>query len=299
MADLLSPPTDPRQLRQMVIERTGPIVMPGCFDALGARLIELAGFDAVYMTGFGTAASLLGRPDIGLLGGAEMIDNARRIAAAVNVPVLADADTGYGNAINVIHTVRQYEQAGVAAIHLEDQVHPKRCGHMDGKEVVPADEFAAKVRAATEARTSDNFLIVARTDAKAPHGLDEARRRADLALEAGADVLFIEALQTPDEIQTVADTYRGTPLLFNWVEGGKTPQLTYSELSELGYAIVIMPITTLLAATGAITTILDQVKAEGTPADVADKIEVPLPEFADFTEMVGLPEVLDLQHRFA
>ncbi len=280
-------------------EGNGPIVMPGCYDALGARLIELAGFDGVYMTGFGTAASLLGRPDVGLLGGAEMIDNARRIAAAVNLPVLADADTGYGNAINVIHTVRQYEQAGVAAIHLEDQIHPKRCGHMDGKEVVAANEFAAKIRAATEARASDDFLIVARTDAKAPHGMDEARRRADMALKAGADVLFIEALQTPDEIQTVADAYRGTPLLFNWVEGGKTPQLNYSELTELGFAIVIMPITTLLAATGAMTAVLEQLKAEGTPADVADKIEVPLPEFSDFTDMVGLPEVLDLQHRFA
>ncbi len=283
----------------MVSAGDGPIVMPGCFDALGARLIELAGFDAVYMTGFGTAASLLGRPDVGLLGGAEMIDNARRIAAAVDVPVLADADTGYGNAINVIHSVRQYEQAGVAAIHLEDQIHPKRCGHMDGKEVVPADEFAAKIRAAVEARVSDDFLIVARTDAKAPHGMDEARKRADMALEAGADVLFIEALQTPDEIQTVADAYRGTPLLFNWVEGGKTPQLNYSELTELGFAIVIMPITTLLAATGAMTAVLQQVKADGTPADIADTVEVSLPEFGDFTEMVGLPEVLDLQHRFA
>lgn len=273
--------------------------MPGCYDPLGARLIELAGFDAVYMTGFGTAASLLGRPDVGLLGGAEMIDNARRIAAAVNVPVLADADTGYGNAINIIHTVRQYEQAGVAAIHLEDQVHPKRCGHMDGKEVVAADEFAAKIRAATQARSSNSFLIVARTDAKAPHGMDEARRRADMALEAGADVLFIEALQTPDEIETVADAYRGTPLLFNWVEGGKTPKLTYSELTELGFAIVIMPITTLLAATGAMTTVLDQIRADGTPADIADKIEVALPEFSDFTETIGLPEILDLQHRFA
>lgn len=298
MADLLSPRTPSHRLRNLIDEQQagarGPVLLPGCYDALGARLIERAGFDAVYMTGFGTAAALLGRPDIGLLGLAEMADNARRIAAAVSIPVLSDADTGYGNAINVVHTVQTFERAGVSAIHLEDQVNPKRCGHMEGKEVVPVAEFAAKVRAAVDARTSDDFLIVARTDARAPLGLDEARRRADAAIEAGADVLFIEALQTADEIQAVADEHRATPLLFNWVEGGKSPSLTYDELAELGFALVIMPITTLLAATGAMVSTLARVKADGTPAQAQDE----LPAFADFTDLIGLPEILDLQQRY-
>ncbi len=272
----------------------GPVLLPGCYDALGARLIEQAGFDGVYMTGFGTAASLLGRPDIGLLGLAEMVDNARRIAAAVDVPLVADADTGYGNPINVVHTVQQYERAGVAAIHLEDQVLPKRCGHMEGKEVVPIAEFAAKIRAAVDARASDDFLIIARTDARAPLGLDEARRRADAAVEAGADVLFIEALQTRDEIELIVAEYGDTPLLHNWVEGGKSPSLSFAELAELGFALVIMPITVLLAATGAIRSTLAAVKAAGTPIDV----EATLPSFADFTDLIGLDEITGLQHRY-
>lgn len=276
-------------------ETTGPVILPGCYDALGARLIEQAGFDAVYMTGFGTAAALLGRPDVGLLGLAEMVDNAGRIAAAVSVPLLSDADTGYGNAVNVIHTVRSFEQAGVSAIHLEDQVSPKRCGHMEGKEVVPVNEFEAKIRAAVDARSSDEFMIVARTDARAPLGLDEARRRADAALDAGADVLFIEALQNPDEVGAVADEYRHVPLLYNWVEGGKSPSLTIDDLTELGFALVIMPITTLLAATGAVMATLARVRADGTPVGV----ESELPAFADFTATIGLDEITELQGRYA
>jgi len=294
MADLLSTPAPAARLRSLIEADDGPVLLPGCYDALGARLIEQAGFDGVYMTGFGTVASLLGRPDVGLLGLAEMADNARRIAAAVTVPVVADADTGYGNPINVVHTVRSFERAGVAAIHLEDQVTPKRCGHMDGKEVVPVAEFAAKIRAAVEARSSADFLIIARTDARAPLGLDEARRRADAAVEAGADVLFVEALQTRDEIEAVANEYQGVPLLYNWVEGGKSPSLTHRELAELGFSVVIMPITVLLAAVGAIRSTLDGVKAAGTPAEV----ESSLPSFDDFTELIGLSEINELHARY-
>lgn len=294
MADLLSPSAPSDGIRRAIEADGAPLLLPGCYDALGARLIEQAGFDGVYMTGFGTAASLLGRPDIGLLGLAEMVDNARRIAAAVAVPVVADADTGYGNPVNVVHTVRSYERAGVAAIHLEDQVLPKRCGHMEGKEVVPIAEFAAKIRAAVEARSSVDFVIIARTDARAPLGLDEARRRADAALEAGADVLFIEALRTRDELSAIAAEYRDTPLLHNWVEGGKSPALTYSELTELGFSLVIMPITVLLAAVGAIRATLNGVKAAGTPIDV----EASLPSFDDFTDLIGLSEITDLQSRY-
>ncbi len=294
MADLLSSPAPPDRLRALMEAGGGPVLLPGCSDALGARLIEQAGFDAVYMTGFGTAATLLGRPDVGLLGLAEMVDNARRIAAAVSVPVVADADTGYGNPVNVVHTVRSYERAGVAAIHLEDQVMPKRCGHMEGKEVVPAAEFAAKIRAAVDARQSDDFLIIARTDARAPLGLDEARRRADAAVEAGADVLFVEALRSRDEIEAVASEYRHTPLLHNWVEGGRPPALTYAELAELGFSLVIMPITILLAAVGAISATLAGVKAAGTPVE----IEPSLPSFNDFTDLIGLSEITELQGRY-
>ncbi len=182
----------------------------------------------------------------------------------------------------------------MAAIHLEDQVTPKRCGHMEGKEVVPLADFAAKIRAAVDARASDDFLIIARTDARAPLGLDEARRRADAAVEAGADVLFIEALQSRDEIELVATDYREVPLLYNWVEGGKSPALTHAELTELGFALVIMPITVLLAAVGAIRSALAAVKADGSPVT----IEPELPTFADFTDLIGLPEVNELQHRY-
>lgn len=294
MADLLSSPQGSGRLRSLIEGDERPVVLPGCYDALGARLIEQAGFRGVYMTGFGTAASLLGRPDIGLLGLSEMADNARRITAAVDVPVIADADTGYGNPINVIHTVRTFEQAGVSAIHIEDQVAPKRCGHMEGKEVVPIEEFAAKIRAAVDARQSDDFLIIARTDARAPLGLDEARRRADAAVDAGADMLFIEALQNRDEIQRICIEYRETPLLYNWVEGGKSPSLNHAELTVLGFAAVILPITTLLASTAAVQATLARVWADGSPA----KVEADLPTFNDFVETIGLPEITDLQDRY-
>ncbi|MHB1447384.1 MAG: isocitrate lyase/PEP mutase family protein [Acidimicrobiales bacterium] len=189
MAGLLEAPSGPRQLRKLLADG-GTVVAPGAYDALSARLIEEAGFQAVYMTGFGSAASLIGRPDIGLLSGSEMIDNARRIAGCVAVPVIADADTGYGNPINVIRTVRDYERAGVAGIHLEDQVMPKRCGHLSGKVLVPAGDMVAKVRAAVAARTDPDFVIIARTDARAVEGLDAALGRAALYLEAGADMLL-------------------------------------------------------------------------------------------------------------
>src|SRR6201986_161813 len=168
------------------------VLAPGCYDALGARLIEEAGFPAAYMSGFSSAASHLGRPDIGLMALAAMVDNARRIASAVEIPVIADADTGFGNSINVIRTVREYEAAGVAAIHIEDQVMPKKCGHMSGKQVVPAEEMAAKVSAAVAARRSPDFLIIARTDARAVEGLESALARARRYREAGADALFVE-----------------------------------------------------------------------------------------------------------
>lgn len=299
MADLLrSRPCGPTALRSLIdtaVTDRKPLVLPGCYDALGARLIEQAGFEGVYMTGFGTTASLLGRPDVGLLGLSEMVDNARRISAAVDVPVLADADTGYGNQINVIRTVQEYERAGVGGIHIEDQVLPKKCGHMENKQVVSSDQMVAKIAAAVAARQDDDFVVIARTDARAPHGLDEAIDRARRCHEAGADVLFVEALQGEEEIEIVAREFAGVPLLFNWAEGGKTPPLNYARITELGFAIVIMPIGTLLAATRAMQQFLARLKSDGTPADFVDE----LISFGGFTDLVGLPEITALEQRFS
>lgn len=295
MADLLGPPSSgPAGLRAL-LERPEPLLLPGCYDALGARLIEQAGFDAVYMTGFGSSASLLGRPDVGLLGLAEMIDNARRIVSATSLPVIADADTGYGNPINVIRTVRAYEQSGVAGLHIEDQVMPKKCGHMEGKAVVPEGEMVAKVEAAVAARTDPDFVIIARTDARAPEGVESALHRARACHEAGADLLFVEALQGVDEIELVAGELSGIPLVFNWAEGGKTPPLEIDEIARLGFAAVIMPISTLLAAAAAMTEVLADIRTRGTPVGVLDR----LPSFAGFNDMIGLSEVTDLEQRFA
>jgi 2,3-dimethylmalate lyase len=207
-----------------LLESGQTIVAPGAFDPLAARLVEEAGFPAVYMTGFGTSAALIGRPDVGLLTMTEMAANAGRIADCVDIPVIADADTGYGNPLNVIRTVGAYEAAGVAGIHVEDQVAPKKCGHMEGKLVIPAPEMAAKIRAAVEARAQPEFVIIARTDARAVEGLERALERARLYREAGADALFIEALVSEAEVEEAARAFPGVPLLFNWAEGGKTPR---------------------------------------------------------------------------
>ena len=264
-----------------------PVLAPGAYDALSARLVERAGFPAVYMTGFGASASLLGRPDVGLLSFDEMAGHARRLAQAVSVPLIADADDGYGNPLNVIRTVREYAAAGVAALHIEDQVAPKRCGHMEGKDVIDAAEMVEKVRAAVEARGENGPLIIARTDARAVEGLDAALERARRYREAGADALFVEAPETEAEIEAVAAAFPDVPLVFNWVDGGKTPQLPLERIRELGYALVIYPVTTLFAAARAV-------------ADVLDRLgEHEVPSFDAFTDMIGLPEMRALEARFA
>jgi 2,3-dimethylmalate lyase len=271
------------------------IVAPGAFDPLAARLVEEAGFPAVYMTGFGSSAALIGRPDVGLLTMTEMAGNAARIAACVDIPVIADADTGYGNPLNVIRTVGVYEAAGVAGIHIEDQVAPKKCGHMDGKLVIPAREMVQKVRAAVEARSQPEFVIIARTDARAVEGLEHAIERARMYRDAGADALFIEAVVTEQEAADVAQAFPDVPLLFNWAEGGKTPPIALDRLAEFGYRIVIFPISTLLAATAGMRRILREISRAGTPAAAMHE----LPTFGEFTDFIGLPQVLDLQLRYA
>ena len=277
-----------------LLESGQTIVAPGAFDPLAARLVEEAGFPAVYMTGFGTSAALIGRPDVGLLTMTEMAGNAGRIAACVDIPVIADADTGYGNPLNVIRTVGAYEAAGVAGIHIEDQVAPKKCGHMEGKQVIGAQEMAEKVRAAVDARAQPEFVIIARTDARAVEGLEAAIERGRLYRDAGADVLFIEAVVSEAEAEEVARAFPGVPLLFNWAEGGKTPPIGLERLTQLGYRIVIFPISTLLAATAAMRRILREIAETGTPAALMGE----LPSFGEFLDFIGLPEVRDVEQRY-
>lgn len=283
----------PARLRGL-LDRGRPLVLPGAYDALSARLVEAAGFDGVYMTGFGVAASTLGRPDVGLLGGAEMADEAGRVAAAVSVPVVADADTGYGNAINVIRTIHDYERAGVAGLHLEDQLLPKRCGHLDGKQVIPLEDMVAKVRAAVDARRDPDLVLIARTDARAVEGLDRAIERARAYADAGADLLFVEAVRDEAEAELVSKELAGHRLLYNWAEGGRSPLLSYDRLTELGYAMVLAPISTLLSATGAIRRTLDQLRRAASPAAYIDQ----LPSQESFLEAVGYGEIQDLENRY-
>lgn len=295
MGKFIASAANPGARLRELLSRSEPLLAPGAFDALSARLIEEAGFDSVYMTGFGTAASVLGRPDVGLLTMSEMVEHARQISQAVSpLPVIADADTGYGNPISVIRTVQEYELAGVAAIHIEDQVAPKKCGHMAGKEVVPKSDMVNKIKAAVDARNSPDFVIIARTDARAVEGLDAAIERAKSYRDAGADVLFIEAPEGMDEIERVASTFTDIPLLYNWAEGGKTPPLTYDQIAGLGFKIIIFPVGALLSATQAIRSILKSLREERTPIKVMDKM-VPFSEFLDF---IGLPEIRDLEQRY-
>lgn len=294
MADLIQRNAGAGRLREL-LSRPEPVLAPGAYDALSARLVEQAGFEAVYMTGFGTSASLLGRPDIGLLTFSEMVDNARRLVQAVGVPVIADADNGYGNPINVIRTVKEYEAAGVSAIHIEDQVMPKKCGHMEGKEVISASEMVEKVRAAVEARHSEEFVIIARTDARAVEGMDGALERARLYRDAGADMLFVEAPKSEEEVAAVAETFPEVPLLFNWLEGGETPPVPLERLKELGFRMIIFPLSTMLAATRSIREALARIHADGSPISIMEDRLLPFEEFTDF---IGLPEIQDLEERF-
>ena len=247
------------KLRQLL--KQDMIVAPGAYDCITARTIAQAGFSAVYMTGAGTAATL-GYPDYGLVTMSEMADNAGRIAASVDVPVIADADTGYGNELNTTRTIREYERRGVAGLHIEDQGFPKKCGHLDNKVIVPLDEYLAKIRAAAAARTNPDFLIIARTDSRAGLGLEEAICRANAALEAGADMAFVEAPQTMEEIAAVPKLVKG-PCLFNNVWKGKSPDLAFDEARKMGYRLVIVPGMLFKAVIGTCDAVLREMKEQG------------------------------------
>jgi len=283
-----------RRLRELL---AGPdlLVIPGAYDALSARLIAQAGFPAVYMTGFGTAASVLGQPDVGLLTMSEMVSRAAALAAVIgDLPLIADADTGYGNPINVRRTIREYERAGVAGLHIEDQVWPKKCGHMEGKQVIPVDEMVQKIRSAVDARQDPDFVIIARTDANAVNGLEDALLRGQAYREAGADVIFIEAPRSMAELQTIKQTFPDVPLLFNWAESGKTPLLSLDEIRTLGYKLVIFPVSLLFAATYAMLELLEVLKRGETSSPFAESMVT----FSQFTQHVGLPEIQELERHY-
>jgi 2-methylisocitrate lyase-like PEP mutase family enzyme len=255
------------ELRAM-IKRGGMTIAPGAYDCITAKLIADAGFEAVYMTGAGTAAAH-GFPDYGLLTMSEMVTNAGKIAATVDCPVIADADTGYGNELNVVRTVREYARHGVAGIHIEDQVFPKKCGHLDNKEVIPAGDYIAKIRAAADARGNSDFIIIARTDSRAVIGFDEAIMRANAALAAGADVAFVEAPQTMDEVASVPKLVKG-PCLLNVVRRGKTPAVELKQAEEMGYKMAILPTLLFRGVIGCCEELLGEVKKGHFPAPPKD-----------------------------
>lgn len=238
------------------------LIAPGAYDAIGAKLIEQAGFPLVYMTGAGTSASL-GYPDYGLLTMSEMVEKAGILARSVQVPVICDADTGYGNELNMIRTVREFESRGVAGIHIEDQVMPKRCGHLDNKEIESLEKYVSKLRAAVDARQDPDFLIIARTDSRASLGFEEAIRRGNAALEVGADLIFIEAPQTMEEVQAIPRLING-PCLLNVVQGGKTPEINLKDAQSMGFKVAILPGILLRAAVHIFDQVLDSVKKEHT-----------------------------------
>jgi carboxyvinyl-carboxyphosphonate phosphorylmutase len=267
-----------KTLRERLSRKKEILVVPGAFDALSAKLIESIGFEAVYMTGFGTAASIFGVPDIGLLTMSEMVENAKRISDAVNVPVIADADTGYGNHLNVMRTIEEYEKAGVSALHIEDQVSPKKCGHMEGHQLISTDDMVAKIKAAAMSRKDPDLILIARTDAISAIGFDEAIRRGNTYLEAGADVIFVEAPTTVEQMGKVPKLIKG-PVLINVAP--KTPTLHFKEYEKIGFSIAIYPPITITATYAAIKEKLSEFKEKGIVEQGAHS-GVPFDELLDF-----------------
>lgn len=269
------------------------LLAPGAYDGFSARLIEEAGFKVAYRTGAGAAATVLGQPDIGLITMSEMVSHAANIAAAIKIPVISDADTGYGNALNVIRTVHEFERAGVAAIHLEDQVFPKRCGHLEGKRVIPTEEFTAKIRAAANERMNKDFVIIARTDARAVEGVEKTLDRCKYYVEAGADMIFFEAPQSLGEIETVAkELATQVPLLINMVGGlGKTPSVNAKELEQMGYKVVIFPAACMSAAVVKMREALAYIKEKRTEEGFLSPL--------DLFRIVGIDDWMKWEKKYA
>jgi 2-methylisocitrate lyase-like PEP mutase family enzyme len=267
------------------------VVAPGIFELISAKIADRMGFDCLYVTGYGLVASYLGLPDAGLATYTDMLGRVAQIARMTSTPFIADGDTGYGGLLNVQHTVRGYEAAGACGIQLEDQEFPKKCGHMLGRRVIPADDMAAKLRVAVASRRDCDFLVVARTDARTAHGLDEALRRADAYLKAGADVLFVESPESPEEMRKICETFKGVPLLANMVEGGRTPLLDQETLQQIGYRIAIYPALGFLSMGAALERAYTDLKAR-RPANV------PLYDFKKFSELMGFDWVAEFDRKY-
>ena len=282
-----------KSIRKLLQNKSKPLVIPGVYDAIGAKIVEKVGFEAMFQTGYGTSATLLGMPDYGFIGSTETVDNARRICHAVSVPVIVDADTGYGNALSVDKLVRELEASGASGIFLEDQKWPKRCGHMQGKEVIPKDEYAEKLQAAINARSNEDFIIVARTDARATEGLDKAIERGLYYNKIGADVIFIEAPKTIQEMKKIGNAINA-PLVANMIEGGATPISSASQLREMGYKIILYPLSVLFSNTYATLQILKELKRAGT----TKKLEKTMTSFDQFNELVELSKYKKLEKQY-
>lgn len=283
-----------KKLRE-ILARESTVLVPGAYDAFSAKVLKQAGFEVIYMTGSGVTASVIGMPDVGLLTMSEMVQQARNIVNATDLPVICDADTGYGNALNVIRTVREYERAGAAGIHIEDQVAPKKCGHFEGKQVIAAEEMVKKIEAALYAREDDNFLLIARTDARSVIGLDEALRRAHRYAAAGADMIFLESPQTVEELEIIAKELREVPVLVNMVEGGKTPVLPFEELEAMGFKIVLYPTSGIRAVAKTLQDIATHLFAYRNTKAVAEH----LISFEGKNKITGLAGTIDLEKKFS
>jgi 2-methylisocitrate lyase-like PEP mutase family enzyme len=276
------------------IKAPGLITAPGVYDMISARIADRMGFSALYMTGFGAVASYLGLPDAGLATYTDMVGRVNQICTITHTPLIADADTGYGGLLNVAHTMRGYIKAGAAAVQFEDQEFPKKCGHTPGRRVIACEEMVKKIRVAVEARGGDDALIIARTDARTAHGLDEALRRADAYARAGADILFVESPESEHEMEQICARCE-LPLMANMVEGGRTPVLSAQRLEQLGYKIAIFPATGFLAAGSALESVYRTFKREGSSVNAA----VPLYDFTEFTKLMGFQDVWDFDKRHA
>ena len=280
----------PRMLKEM-LEKPEIIVAPGCYDALSARLIEQTGFKAAFMTGFGSSGSVLGEPDYGLMTMTEMVNVCVNMNAVISIPLIGDIDTGYGNPLNVYRTVREFERAGMAAVHLEDQVFPKRCGHMEGKAVIPMEEHIEKIRAAVDAR--EEMLIIARTDVRAVSGMDEVIRRLTAYRDAGADIIYADALRSEEEMARLC-AIEGCYKFTNQVEFGKTPIMPVSKLQDIGFDIVIYPDSTIFTSAKAMKKMLSKLKTDGITREDPELMTT----FEEFNGIVGMKEQQDREAKY-
>jgi 2-methylisocitrate lyase-like PEP mutase family enzyme len=285
---------DARSALRARVNQPGLVVAPGVFDMVSLRLADSFGFDALYMTGYGTVASHMGLPDAGLATYSDMVGRVAAMAGMARTPLIADADTGYGGLLNMRHTVRGYEAAGAAAIQLEDQEFPKKCGHTPGRRVIPMEDMVRKIRVAVDARTDPNLLIIARTDARTTLGLDEALRRAEAYAKAGADILFVESPESEEEMRRIGRSF-DLPLLANMVERGRTPVLSREELASIGYKLAIFPVTALLAAVHAMSEVYGQFKAQGSSAGGSTALY----DFGELTKLMGFEDVWAFEKRYA